>query len=281
MTQTAHEVTRNDSEGLPVLGDKVARLHELGENGYVVFRNLVSKEKLAQLRTSIVSAFEREKASGSLFAGGGLISGHLNCFPGEGSRFAYETLRSAGVMDFIISACRRATEVPRVGLNYNLPGSVAQHYHADSFFTEEFMIANVAVVDTDLVNGAIDVLPGTQKKAYPYWRFALERANRLTTRIPMQQGDVLVRSSNLWHRGMPNRASVARPMMAMTFGDVPATADDPFRIGDGSVKFFPNWYRPDFLGRLRERTFVTAPITYSAYRFVSSLVGKKQKYGTP
>jgi len=29
------------------------------------------------------------------------------------------------------------------------------------------------------------------------------------------------------------------------------------------------------VGQLRERTFVAAPITYSAYRFVRSLVGNK------
>jgi hypothetical protein len=270
----------SDSVSPSVLADKREKLLELAEKGYVIFRDVVSKEKLSHLRGAVVDEFDRAKRSGSLFVGGGLISGHLNCFPGEGSRFAYETLRDTGILDLIRSACPRATDVPRVGLNLNLPGSVEQHYHADSNFTEEFMVANVAVVDTDRVNGAIDVLPGTQKRHYPYWQFAVERAHRFTTRIPMNQGDVLVRSSNLWHRGMPNRASVPRPMMAMTFGDRPAMQEgDPFRISDGKVTFYPNWFRPDFLGRLRERTFVTAPITYSAYRFVRSLVGKKG-YGT-
>ncbi len=280
MQSPNHIVSQNGFAAPAVLQDKQERLRELAEKGYLVFPGLVSKETLSQLRNAIIDEFERSKRSGSLFAGGGLISGHLNCFPGEGSRFAYETVRAAGLLDLIKTACVRSSDEPRVGLNLNLPGSVEQHYHADSVFTKEFMIINVAVVDTDLVNGAIDVLPGTQKKHYPYWRFAVERAHRLSTRIPMSQGDVLVRSSNLWHRGMPNRASVPRPMMAMTFGDVPATKEDPFRINDGKISFYPNWFRPDFLGRLRERTFVTAPITYSAYRFVSSLVSKKG-YGTP
>ena len=44
---------------------------------------------------------------------------------------------------------------------------------------------------------------------------------------------------------------------------------------DGKIRFYPNWYQPTTLGRLRERTFVTAPVTYSAYRFARSLYGNK------
>ncbi len=135
-----------------------------------------------------------------------------NSFPGEESRPAYEALREYGVLDLIREISPTSVREPYVGCNLNLPGSVAQHYHADSnYFTEDFMVANVAVVDTDLRNGAIDVVPKTHKKYYKYWRFAVERPYRFAKRIPMQQGDVLVRTSNLWHRGMPNRADIAAP----------------------------------------------------------------------
>ena len=78
----------------------------------------------------------------------------------------------------------------RATLNLNLPGSVAQHYHIDDAYLKEFLICNVAVVDTDLANGAIDVLPGTNREFYKFWRYALERKYRLTTRVPLQRGDV-------------------------------------------------------------------------------------------
>jgi hypothetical protein len=137
------------------------------------------------------------------------------------------------------------------------------------------MVVNTAVVDTNLENGAIEVIPGSHRKFYKYWRFALERPYRFGKRIPMNQGDVLVRTSRLWHRGMPNRTSFARPMVAMTFGEklggVPPA--DPFQFNDGAIKFYENWFRTDWRGRLRERTVVAAPFTYAAYRFVASLVG--------
>src|SRR4051812_46968209 len=173
------------------------------KDGYVVLRNVVSKEKLSAFRKTLMEEFERSKSSGALFAGGGNISGHLNCFPGEPSRFAYDELEAYGVFD-LVKRVYGGKFAPRLGLNLNLPKSVAQHYHMDGNFKEEFVIVNVAVVDTDLVNGAIDVLPGTHKRFYKFWRYAMERQYQRTTRLPLQQGDVLVRTSRLWHRGMPN-----------------------------------------------------------------------------
>jgi ectoine hydroxylase-related dioxygenase (phytanoyl-CoA dioxygenase family) len=160
-------------------------------------------------------------------------------------------------------------------LNFNLPGSAPQHYHMDGVYVEDYMICNVAVVDTDLVNGAIDLLPTTNREFYPFWRYAMKRKYRLTTRISMHQGDVLVRRSTLWHRGMSNKSHAARPMMSLTFGEKGLPAGDPFLAHDGKVFFYPNWYGTSRIGTLRERVEVAAPITRSTFRFVRSLVGHR------
>ena len=57
-------------------------------------------------------------------------------------------------------------------MNFNLPGSVPQHYHMDGLYIDDFLICNIAVIDTDLVNGAIDVLPGTNREFLPFWKYA-------------------------------------------------------------------------------------------------------------
>jgi ectoine hydroxylase-related dioxygenase (phytanoyl-CoA dioxygenase family) len=245
------------------------------ENGYVIIRGVVPREKLSLLRAKVADEFEASKKSGELFSGGGSISGHLNCFPGEESRFAYEAVKDHGILDLVGAIVGASPGKLNVGGNLNLPGSATQHYHVDSSFLEGFMIVNVAVVDTDVVNGAIEVAPGTHRKFYKYWRFAVERPRG--TQVPLNQGDVLIRTSNLWHRGMPNRSNAARPMLAFTFGDVraPTREGDPFGVNDGKILFYPNWYRANLLGRLRERTFVSVPITYAAYRFARSLFGNR------
>jgi ectoine hydroxylase-related dioxygenase (phytanoyl-CoA dioxygenase family) len=248
----------------------------LDEDGYVVMRGVVSPERLQRLGRDLTLEYERARSTGVLFKGGGTLTGHLNCFPGAGSRFVYDELESAGVVELVRRVRPDIVDQVRATMNFNLPGSVAQHYHADDLYTEEFLICNVAVVDTTEHNGALDVLPGTHKRFYKFWRYALERKYLLSTRVPMQCGDAVLRRSTLWHRGTPNRSSYPRPMMAITFGERWSNpSDDPFTVNGGAAYFFPNWYSTGRLGQLRERVYVKAPITYSTYRFVRSLWGNK------
>lgn len=265
-----------DSVNPPLTSSELDALKkQFAEDGYFVVKNVVSPAKLSDLHKKIVAEFEMAQQRGTLFSGGGLMSGHLNCFPGAESRFTYDALKSRGIVDLIREIHPNAGRMPNVGCNFNLPGSATQHYHADRDFTRDFMIANVAVVDTVLENGAIELIAGTHKKFYPYWKFVVERPYRNSIRVPMKQGDILVRTSNVWHRGMPNRTSVARPMIALTWEDGGSTENDPFAVEEGKIVFRPNWFQPTPMGRLRERIFVKAPFTYSACRFVASLSGKK------
>lgn len=277
MNQSNLETVSPAHSGNQVLtqSERDALKRTFADDGYFVIKNVVSPEKLADLHQNIVEEFDNAKQSGALFSGGGLMSGHLNCFPGEGSRFVYEALKDRGVIDLIKEIEPKAQRMPNIGCNFNLPHSVIQHYHADRDFTKAFMIANIAVVDTVIENGAMELIPGSQKKFYKYWRFAIERPYRNSIRVPMNQGDIIVRTSNAWHRGMPNRTNVARPMLAMTWEDGGSVHEDPFAVEGGKIKFRPNWFKPTKLGRLRERLFVKVPLSYSAYRFVTSLYSKK------
>ena len=243
----------------------------LDVDGYAVLRGVVDRDRVAEFNDVILSEYARAPK----FKGGGSFSGHLNCFPGEKSRFFYDEIAGAGIVDVVEAVRPDRNNLVRATLNFNLPGSVRQHYHTDGAYMKEFLICNIAVVDTDLFNGAIDLLPGTHSRFYKFWQYALQRKYRLTTRIPMQAGDVLLRRSTTWHRGMPNKSATPRPMMSLTFGESTDPDQDPFLVHDGNLFFYPNWFNTSRLGRLRERTFVAVPKSYSAYRFVMSLRGNK------
>jgi ectoine hydroxylase-related dioxygenase (phytanoyl-CoA dioxygenase family) len=260
-------------DGVKVLSSTdIAELRRgLDVDGYAVLRGVVSKERVAEFNEAILAEYDRAEK----FSGGGSYSGHLNCFPGKESRFFYDEIAESGLVDAIHALRPSASNAVRATLNFNLPKSVPQHYHIDGLYTDDFLIVNIAVVDTDLFNGAIDVLPGTQRQFYKFWQYALQRLYRRTTRLPLQRGDVLVRKSMLWHRGMPNNSATPRAMMSLTFGEKSAPDGDPFVVHDGKMFFYPNWFNTSRLGRLRERMFVTAPLSYSAYRFVKSLRGNK------
>ena len=252
--------------------DIPALLSVYADQGYVVLSDVISKDELERLGESLTQEFQRQQRSG-LFLGG-IVAGHLNCFPGEGARFVYDELVRRGVMDLIRAISPTQADDLRVGCNMNFPKSVAQNYHIDGSFSAAFMVLNVAVVDTDLVNGAIDVIPRTHVRPYRYWEFAARRLYRASTRLPMKRGDVLIRTSTLWHRGMPNRSTAPRPMLAMTFGEAVAPKGDPFATYDGKITFEANRFKTTFLGQLRERTFVAWPQAHSAIRFVRSVLGK-------
>lgn len=245
---------------------------EFAKNGYFVLRNVVSRNCLSELNQALVQEFALASESGALFSGGGQVSGHLNCFPGSGARLVYDTLQQGGIIDLVRELHAKVLRMPNVGCNFNLPGSHMQHYHIDRPFTRDFMIVNVAVVDTGIENGAIELIPGTHQRFYKYSQFVLERCSKGGRRVPMKQGDVLIRSSNVWHRGMTNLTTVARPMLAFTWEDGGSLEQDPFSTEGGDIRFIPNWFRPNRIGRIREQLFVKVPFTYSALRFARSLL---------
>ena len=273
---TVDDGVRADAKENPLTAAEREDLKEtFARDGYFVIRNVVSPERLAELHRALEQEFAAATKSGALFSGGGLRSGHLNCFPGSGARFVYDTLERRGIIDLIKGIDPRVVRMPNVGCNFNLPGSHTQHYHLDRPFTRDFMIANIAVVDTNIENGAMEAIPGTHKRFYKYTQFVLERVARKSIRVTLNRGDVLVRSSNVWHRGTANRTSVPRPMLALTWEDGGNPLEDPFIAEGGKIRFLPNWFKPTRAGRIREQLFVNIPATYAALRFARSLVDKE------
>jgi len=239
------------------------------EHGFVFLKNVVPAEALAALSARIVAEFERARQTGSLFVGGGRLSGHLNCFPGAESRFVFQTLEKQGVIDFVRALSPTPLSAPNIGCNLNLPGSSSQNEHVDGYVEEEFLVVNVAAVDTDLRNGAMEILTHTHDRDLKYWQIMTQRPARI--RLCMSQGDVVIRTSRLWHRGMSNPSSAPRPMLAFTWEHGGSTLSDPYQVHGGKITFLPNRYQTSWRGRVRERMFVAAPGLSSALRAAQSL----------
>ena len=251
-----------------VLNDKLRAA--FSAEGHLVIAGVVPRAPLARLSASITTAFESFKREGRLFSGGGTLNGHLNCFPGAESRFVYERLEATGILDMVRELADEPLRKPNIGCNLNLPGSAPQNEHVDGYASQPFLIVNVAAVDTDTENGAMEILRGTHQKDSKLWQIVWERPAR--TRVPMRQGDVLIRRSTLWHRGMPNRTARPRPMLAYTWEDDGSSRVDPYDAHEGQISFLPNRFGTDWASRLRERTFVALPKVSTAYRALRSLL---------
>jgi phytanoyl-CoA dioxygenase PhyH len=252
------------AEQMQDLSTKFAR------DGYVALPNVVSKSRLATLADELRGEYARARANGELFSGGGTISGHLNCFPGAQSRFVYDALEQHGVFDLVRMLSPSATRMPNIGCNLNLPNSSAQNPHADGYAASAFLIVNVVPIDTDLKNGAMEVAPGTHLREYKYWQYAV--SGKPAIRMCMSAGDVIIRSSMLWHRGMPNRSKAIRPMLAFTWEDGGSNLADPYTAHGGKITLLTNRYAQGLSGRLRERAFASLPALGKSYLFMRSLV---------
>ena len=240
------------------------------EEGYLKFDGVIPKALLVRLSQRIADEFDLKRSEGKLFSGGGTVSGHLNCFPGAESRFVYDLLQQSGITEIVRGLSMTELRAPNVGCNLNLPGSAPQNEHVDGYASSPFLVVNVAAVDTNLDNGAMEILRGTHRAESKYWQILLARPQRL--RLCMRQGDVVIRTSTLWHRGMPNRTDKPRPMLAFTWEDGGGVGEDPYQIHDGRITFLPNRYRTDLKSRIRERAFVALPGLGTAYRAVRSLL---------
>jgi len=244
----------------------------LRHDGYVVVKGVVPKGELDELASRLHAVYQQAKTSNDLFRGGGTFSGHLNCFPGEHSRFVYDAVADRGIVDVARAFDAAKADTVRVTMNYNLPHSHNQHFHSDGLFVERFMIINVAVVDITSENGPMDVIPGSQREFHKFWQYAWDRMYRRAVPVCMNKGDVMIRFSTMWHRGTKNRTDQVRPMMSLTFGEDSAPRSDAF---ESEIVFEPNWYGTSRKDEIRERVFATAPVVYSTMRFGRSLVGNK------
>jgi hypothetical protein len=266
----SHDTSRLTATGTLRVDTNVLK-RQFEREGYLLLESVVPTEPLARLSTEIIAKLHADVTGGRLFAGGGSLSGHLNCFPGAQSRFIYEALERAGVFELVQALSQRPLRKPNIGCNLNLPGSHAQNEHVDGYAAEPFLVVNVAGVDTTLANGAMEIITGSQREDHKFWEVMLARLSR--RRVTMRQGDVVIRISTLWHRGMPNSSTAPRPMFAFTWEDGGSSLADPYLAHDGRITFLPNRFRTDWRGRLVERAFVAAPRLGTAYHAVRSLLG--------
>ena len=120
------------------------------------------------------------------------------------------------------------------GCNATVPGSDTQWIHRDSgqLFPElpfalpvSTIVVNIPLVDFTVENGATEVWPGSHLiiddpavRNSPYNVCKEERAALLPSfQLEMPAGSVVVRDMRCWHRAMPNRTQIVRPMLALVY----------------------------------------------------------------
>ena len=246
----------------------------LKTNGYVCIKNAISLDSTT-LAKKTLERLNLDAKSSELRSTGGHLAGHLNCLPGKCVVPIIEEIKDIGINKFIDQSTLAAlpSNPGSSNVNVNLPKSKKQHYHIDGYKQDRFLIANVALVETTITNGAIELLPASHKRSIPFWKFCLQLLHFKGVQITMQEGDLLLRYSDLWHRGMPNKSRRARPLVSIRYS-LGATEITPLEF-TGSQHELPkivnNWYMSHKLGRAREAAFVFVPLLQTTWRLIRSL----------
>lgn len=244
--------------------------------GYLFLPDAMPKDLLANLRSEIVGAFAEASKDFAKNRIGGTLHGHLNCFPGEQTKAFADKVESLGIKQIMEEAVGESLTLISAGCNINMPGSHAQNFHIDGEFNDPWIVVNATLVDTDVRNGATEIVPGTHASQLLYWEFMLKGFWRKRVRRDSVVGDIVIRPTTLWHRGMPNRSDSIRPMIGLVYAPSRKhlKAEDFTQYG-GKVTFIPNRYDSSLKGRVGEAIATYLPQAAIGMRIFRSFFLKK------
>ncbi len=210
------------------------------ENGYAIIRGAVDPAYCATVGSEVAEEYERLVGAGWKFAGGGRLMGHLAFSPSHHGPQILSLLRKSGY----VAAAERFVGSPLearayVG-NLNLPGSRKQEIHQDRYDDVsplgDPIVFNVLIAETTAAKGATDLIPGSASATYRtlHSSGALHRGVKFVG----SPGDLLIRSSAVWHRGTANNSDVPRPMFGIIMNPAEKPREDP--PCDGPITFSAN-----------------------------------------
>tara|TARA_B100000965_G_scaffold124007_2_gene102638 strand:+ start:22185 stop:22970 length:786 start_codon:yes stop_codon:yes gene_type:complete len=249
------------------------------KKGFFEVYGILDPNVIDSLNKEILISYQK-KSSDKKF--GGTISGHLNCQPGSSAKPLIQNIKETKLFNEIADyfSIDLSEYNISIGANINLPGSHFQHMHMDSNFFDQFYILNIPLVDTSEQNGSISIVPDSHLKPYSYIQYLIKRLHKNRIRLNQQAGSCLVRTSNLWHRGTPNKTKNIRPMINLVFSKNKDKDNKDYLVSNldnhpdlkGPIKFSNNWYTTTRLGRIWEVLTVKAPLIHAAKRIVMSII---------
>lgn len=209
-----------------------AACEAIRRDGVVVLEQAVPAGVLERLRTRMDEDTEALLAFQAARGGNPRAEGHLQQGPPP---FAPYVSQDVTANPFAIAVSKHmlgeGAYLAFYNGNTNLPGSVYQAVHLDQphlwspaqghAAPPYSLIVNISPMDCHAGNGAVELWPGSHRvmDAYegnhvPPHLLDARRRHSPPVRCVTRAGDVAIRDSRLWHRGVPNLSSEARHMVA-------------------------------------------------------------------
>lgn len=254
-------------------------VRELETSGYTVLESCVDVKCVEEVRQQLVA--EYESASPLPWRGGGKWFGHINYIPSLSCPIIQEAASNKKIQE-ILDQALGDYRIIGLGGNANLPGSTYQPTHMDGVQGAEFLVVNIPLGKVTEENGSVEVWPGTHKEYMTVSQF--NSIPRQSARLNSSPGDVVLRYSNVWHRGTPNRSSEVRFMLAIILSPhyeksprFPVSEDhqgilSSFRLpahsktGSAIRGFRPNYFPTSPKGNALELIWMYTPSVFTAIR---------------
>jgi hypothetical protein len=251
---------------------------QLETQGYTVLESCIDVKATQDAMREALAAYRA--AEPMPWRGGGKWFGHLNYVPSPVSAVIREVATNGPISQVLDGALGKSYRVVGFGGNANLPGSIFQPAHSDG---AEFIVMNIPLGTVTEQNGSTEVWPGTHQEKLTISQF--NSVPRKSVRLNSSPGDVVIRYSNLWHRGTPNKSQEVRFMLGMiisqTYDKLPpitvsegeqaqfssfglpvhSKVGSPFKTG-----FKPNYFGTNLKGNFLELTWMYAPGVFTALR---------------
>lgn len=254
---------------------------ELETLGYTVLESCIDARYTENVLNELLAEYESSRPMP--WIGGGKWFGHINYVPSPSNQIIREIASNSRIKNLLDRVLGHDYKIVGLGGNANLPGSRFQPAHADGWAGTDFLVVNVPLGKVTESNGSTEVWPGTHQEKLTISQF--NSVSRQSVRLNSSPGDVVVRYSNLWHRGTPNRSSDVRMMLAVLVSplyrklppitmstdeqahlsrcglSVNAKAGSAFKDG-----FAPNYFATNLKGNIMELTWTFAPRIFTAIR---------------
>tara|TARA_Y100000389_G_C17370432_1_gene468722 strand:- start:308 stop:1069 length:762 start_codon:yes stop_codon:yes gene_type:complete len=246
-------------------------LDHFDKNGFVILKNFIQDEDFnsicEKLKKDVLIEFNKlEKTGGSLM-------GNLNISPGSYSKIIFEKFNTKEFQNIIKEISKKNLSSFDIisGGNLNFQYNYNQHFHTDSKFDSSFLIINIVTEDISETNGPLEIIPGTQKNKLPYWKILFKKS----LKIIAKRGDLIIRTSNLWHRGTINFSQNPRLLLAYILrnklGDVGKLNFD----NDKKLMILNNLFKPNLKGIIKENFYTRLSYIYKSYRLLRSFFTNK------
>ena len=239
-------------------------------DGMVVLEQVIAQSPLDKLKARMDRDSAQLLAFCAQVGGNPRDRGHLQQGPPPYLEFLPEALvANALVAQVVKKVLGDGAYCEFFNGNTNCPNSASQELHLDAAHPDLSalvaaptfaVVMNVVPQDVDEHNGAVELWPGSQQVVVatpvPELAYQQRRATSPPIRGVLRKGDVLLRDSRVWHRGVPNLSADYRHMIGLVFVSGSVAKRRPLRFARDCEALLASAPLPFFA------EFVEPPIDY-------------------